>query len=68
MIQLSINEKINITQTIIDVLSIERFFLENELNNIEEIELSESAKAYVDQINRITEKINYLEENLDNLV
>jgi hypothetical protein len=68
MIQLDINEKRNIAKTLLYVFSNEKYFLENELNNIEEVELSESAKAYTVQINRIAEKINYLEQNLDNLV
>lgn len=68
MIQLNIDEKNTIISTMLDVLSIEKSSLQVALNSIEEKEFSESAVSYTNQINKITEKINYLEQNLDNLL
>ena len=68
MIKLNNDEKKMIINCLIHSLSYEKFFLENELSKIEYVELNESAKAYINQIYQITEKINYIEQNLDNLV
>jgi hypothetical protein len=68
MIELSSDDKEMIINTRIESLFFEKTFLEKELSQIEHVELSESAKAYINQIYQISEKINYLQENLDNLV
>lgn len=68
MIELNIDEKNNIAETMLGVLSGEKYFLQNELDSIKEKEFNESAVSYINQINKIIEKINYLEQNLDNLI
>lgn len=68
MIELNIDEKKNIAGTMLEVLAVEKNLLQDAMVSIEEDQFSESAISYANQINKITEKINYLEQNLGNLI
>lgn len=68
MIELNIDEKKNIAGTMLEVLAVEKNLLQDAMVSIEEDQFSESAISYENQINKITEKINYLEQNLGNLI